>query len=190
MDQNIWRARRKWAQTTKLSCWTWRTTSTSLFKSGLKYIRDYCLEFAGSSLLMVFFLKWQNLLKCIWALHWSHTDLGCRGGSDLTSGKELLTLTKIRDLWEHSLLFASTLSVLERASWLNQHFPVGQYIFAEGGGWGRPFRCVFLVWCGECDEKLPFLDCSSKGRGAIPWTTFRGFLNRMALKFVALWIQP
>lgn len=67
--QNIWRARKKWAQTTKLSCWTQGTIS--LFKSGLKYICDYCLEFAGSSLLMVFFLKWETLLKCIWALHWS-----------------------------------------------------------------------------------------------------------------------
>lgn len=69
MAQNIWRATRKWAQTTKLSFWTLRTIS--LFKSGLAYTCDYCLEFAGSSLLMVFFLKWQNLLKCIWALHWS-----------------------------------------------------------------------------------------------------------------------
>lgn len=62
-------SKKKWAQTTKLPCWTQRTIS--LFKSGLKYICDYCLEFAGSSLLMVFFLKWENLLKCIWALHWS-----------------------------------------------------------------------------------------------------------------------
>lgn len=61
-----------------------------------------------SSFLMVFFLKWQGLLKCIWALHWSGTDLGCRGVSGTTSGEELLTLTKIRELWEHSLIFVST----------------------------------------------------------------------------------
>lgn len=146
MDQNIWRARRKWAQTTKLSCWTWRTTS--LFKSGLKYICFYCLEFAGSSLLMVFFLKWQNLLECIWALYWSHTDLGCRGGSDLTSGTELLTLTKIRDLWEHSLLFASTLSVLERASWLNCNIFLLANTFLQREGGGKALQmCIFgVMW--------------------------------------------
>lgn len=47
-------------------------------------------------------------------------------------------------------------------------------------------------WCdvAECEEKVNFLDCSSKGRGATLLTTFRGFLNIMVLKFVALWMQP
>lgn len=59
----------------------------------------------------------------------------------------------------------------------------------EGGGEG-PSNVYF--WCdeAECGKKLPFLDCSAKGRGAILLTTFRGFLNIMVLKFVALWIQP
>lgn len=60
-----------------------------------------------SSLQMVFFWKWQNSLKSIWALLWSRTGLGCCGVSGTRSGKELLTLTEIRELWEHSLIFVS-----------------------------------------------------------------------------------
>lgn len=68
MDQNIWRASRKLAQTTKLT---------------------------------------KLLLNLEVNFHWSRADLGCRGVRGTTSGKELLTLTKIKELWEHSLIFVS-----------------------------------------------------------------------------------
>lgn len=74
------------------------------------------------------------------------TDLCCRGGSGTTSGKELLTLTKRRELWEHSLLFASVLSVVERDDCLNCNIFLlaNTFLQREGGGEG-PSEVYF--WC-------------------------------------------